>query len=103
MQPQDGLRVSQHHVAIGREVHAPVSYTHLDVYKRQEGDRLHGRQADRAEEELSLIHIYPAIMVPPLRWLASARSDRFTGRRFVATRWREDSPEEAAEASQALF
>jgi 3-oxoacyl-[acyl-carrier protein] reductase len=45
----------------------------------------------------------PAIMVPPLRWLASARSDRFTGRRFVATRWREDSPEEAAAASQALF
>jgi len=41
----------------------------------------------------------PAIMVPPLRWLASAKSDGVTGRRFVATRWREDSPEEAAEAS----
>jgi NAD(P)-dependent dehydrogenase (short-subunit alcohol dehydrogenase family) len=41
----------------------------------------------------------PAIMVPPLRWLASARSDGVTGRRFIATRWREDSPEAAAEDS----
>jgi NAD(P)-dependent dehydrogenase (short-subunit alcohol dehydrogenase family) len=40
----------------------------------------------------------PAIMVPPLQWLASAKSDGITGRRFVATRWREDSPEEAVEA-----
>jgi 3-oxoacyl-[acyl-carrier protein] reductase len=40
----------------------------------------------------------PAIMVPPLRWLASARSDGVTGRRFVATHWREDSPEAAADA-----
>ena len=40
----------------------------------------------------------PAIMVPPLRWLASARSDGVTGRRFIATRWRQDSPEAAAEA-----
>jgi hypothetical protein len=40
----------------------------------------------------------PAIMVPPLRWLASARSDGVTGQRFIAARWREDSPETAAEA-----
>jgi 3-oxoacyl-[acyl-carrier protein] reductase len=40
----------------------------------------------------------PAIMVPPLRWLASARSDGLTGRRFVATSWREDDPESAAAA-----
>ena len=40
----------------------------------------------------------PAIMVPPLRWLASARSEGVTGRRFIATQWREDSPETAAEA-----
>lgn len=40
----------------------------------------------------------PAIMVPPLCWLASVRSDGVTGRRFIAIRWREDSPEAAAEA-----
>ncbi len=40
----------------------------------------------------------PAIMVPPLRWLASARSDGVTGRRFIATRWRDENPEAAAEA-----
>jgi NAD(P)-dependent dehydrogenase (short-subunit alcohol dehydrogenase family) len=40
----------------------------------------------------------PAIMVPPLLWLASARSDGVTGRRFIATNWREDSSEAAAEA-----
>jgi NAD(P)-dependent dehydrogenase (short-subunit alcohol dehydrogenase family) len=38
----------------------------------------------------------PAIMVPPLLWLASARSDSVTGRRFVAANWREDNPEAAA-------
>ena len=41
----------------------------------------------------------PAIMVPPLLWLEGVRSDGVTGRRFVAMRWREDSPEEASEAS----
>jgi 3-oxoacyl-[acyl-carrier protein] reductase len=45
----------------------------------------------------------PGIMVPPLRWLASTGSDGITGRRFVATRWREDNPEEAAGASEAAF
>jgi NAD(P)-dependent dehydrogenase (short-subunit alcohol dehydrogenase family) len=40
----------------------------------------------------------PAIMVPPVRWLASARSDGVTGRRFIATQWREDCPEAAATA-----
>jgi len=32
----------------------------------------------------------PAIMVPPLLWLASPKSDGITGRRFVASEWRED-------------
>jgi NAD(P)-dependent dehydrogenase (short-subunit alcohol dehydrogenase family) len=42
----------------------------------------------------------PAIMGPPVVWLASERSDGVTGRRFVAARWRTDLPEaEAAEAS----
>jgi NAD(P)-dependent dehydrogenase (short-subunit alcohol dehydrogenase family) len=38
----------------------------------------------------------PAIMVPPLLWLASPRSDGVTGRRFIATEWRSDNPEAAA-------
>jgi len=40
----------------------------------------------------------PAIMVPPLLWLASPRSDGVTGRRFVATQWRDDDPQAAAAA-----
>lgn len=39
----------------------------------------------------------PAVMVPPLLWLASGASDGITGRRFVATRWRDDDPLAAAE------
>ena len=42
----------------------------------------------------------PAIMGPPMVWLASERSDGVTGRRFVAARWRSDLPEaKAAEAA----
>jgi NAD(P)-dependent dehydrogenase (short-subunit alcohol dehydrogenase family) len=39
----------------------------------------------------------PAVMVPPLLWLCSAEADGVTGRRFVATRWRDDNPLAAAE------
>jgi NAD(P)-dependent dehydrogenase (short-subunit alcohol dehydrogenase family) len=35
----------------------------------------------------------PAIMVPPLLWIASTQSDGITGRRFIATEWRADSPQ----------
>jgi len=38
----------------------------------------------------------PAIMVPPLLYLASTKSDGVTGRRFIAANWREDDPEAAA-------
>jgi 3-oxoacyl-[acyl-carrier protein] reductase len=38
----------------------------------------------------------PAVMVPPLLWLASRRSDGVSGRRFVASSWREDNAEAAA-------
>lgn len=42
----------------------------------------------------------PAIVVPPLLWLASEASDGVTGRRFDASRWRADLPEtEAAKAA----
>jgi 3-oxoacyl-[acyl-carrier protein] reductase len=33
----------------------------------------------------------PEIMVPPLLWLASRKSDGFTGRRLVAADWKEDA------------
>jgi NAD(P)-dependent dehydrogenase (short-subunit alcohol dehydrogenase family) len=39
-----------------------------------------------------------AIMVPPLLWLASTKSDGVTGRRFVAAEWREDQAGAAAAA-----
>jgi 3-oxoacyl-[acyl-carrier protein] reductase len=43
----------------------------------------------------------PDVMVPPLLWLASPRSDGVTGRRFVASLWRTDLDEvEAARAAQ---
>jgi 3-oxoacyl-[acyl-carrier protein] reductase len=38
----------------------------------------------------------PEIVVPPLLWLASARSDGVTGMRFNAARWRGDLPEDQA-------
>ena len=40
----------------------------------------------------------PAIMVPPLLWLASPQSDGVTGRRFVAANWRDADPAAAADA-----
>ena len=40
----------------------------------------------------------PEVMVPPLLWLASSRSNGVTGRRLIATSWRADSPEAASEA-----
>lgn len=45
----------------------------------------------------------PAIIVPPLLWLASRDADGVSGQRFVATRWREDLPprEAAAIATEA--
>jgi 3-oxoacyl-[acyl-carrier protein] reductase len=43
----------------------------------------------------------PAIVVPPLLWLASEASDGVTGRRLDASRWRRDLSE--AEAAKAAF
>ena len=40
----------------------------------------------------------PAIMVPPLLWLAGTKSDGVTGKRFVASEWRADQPHAAATA-----
>jgi NAD(P)-dependent dehydrogenase (short-subunit alcohol dehydrogenase family) len=41
----------------------------------------------------------PAIMVPPLLWLASERSAGVTGKRLVATRWREELGDAAPAAA----
>jgi 3-oxoacyl-[acyl-carrier protein] reductase len=35
----------------------------------------------------------PEIVVPPLLWMVSTKSDGVTGRRFVATKWRADHPQ----------
>jgi NAD(P)-dependent dehydrogenase (short-subunit alcohol dehydrogenase family) len=43
----------------------------------------------------------PAIMVPPLLWLASEQSADVTGRRFVATAWRADDPQASVAAAAA--
>jgi 3-oxoacyl-[acyl-carrier protein] reductase len=43
----------------------------------------------------------PAIVVPPLLWLASDASDGVTGRRLDASRWRADLSE--AEAARAAM
>jgi NAD(P)-dependent dehydrogenase (short-subunit alcohol dehydrogenase family) len=46
--------------------------------------------------ELRATLLDPAIVVPPLCWLASTKSDGVTGKRFVAKDWREDDPQAAA-------
>lgn len=38
----------------------------------------------------------PAIMVPPLLWLASTKSDGVTGKRFIAKDWRAGDPQAAS-------
>jgi len=63
------------------------------------GATLTGMIPDSVSPELKAKFIDPAIMAPPLVWLASERSDGVAGRRFVATRWRADLPE--AEAALA--
>jgi 3-oxoacyl-[acyl-carrier protein] reductase len=35
----------------------------------------------------------PEIVVPPLLWMVSTKSDGVTGRRFVATKWHADNPQ----------
>jgi len=52
----------------------------------------------RFPDDLRSTLLDPAIMVPPLLWLASTKSDGVTGRRFVAAEWREDQTGAAAAA-----
>lgn len=50
-------------------------------------------------EHLRSTLLDPAIMVPPLLYLAGTRSDGVTGRRFIAANWRDDDPQAAAAAA----
>ena len=64
------------------------------------GGTLTGMIPDGVAPEVKARFLDPAIMGPPIVWLASERSDGISGRRFVAARWRTDLPErEAAEAA----
>jgi NAD(P)-dependent dehydrogenase (short-subunit alcohol dehydrogenase family) len=64
------------------------------------GAALTGMIPDGVPPDVRASFLDPAIMGPPVVWLASERSDGVTGRRFVAARWRTDLPEaEAAEAA----
>jgi 3-oxoacyl-[acyl-carrier protein] reductase len=59
-----------------------------------------GMIPDSVPDEMRSAMLDPAIVVPPLLWLASRESDELTGRRLVATRWRTDrGGREAAEAA----
>ncbi len=65
------------------------------------GATLTGMVPDSYPAELRAKLLPPEVMVPPLLWLASERSDGVTGMRFDAARWRDDLPEsEAAEAAR---
>jgi NAD(P)-dependent dehydrogenase (short-subunit alcohol dehydrogenase family) len=57
------------------------------------GATLTGMIPESVSPELKANFLDPAIMAPPLVWLASERSDGVTGRRFIAARWRADLPE----------
>src|ERR1700676_4667650 len=64
------------------------------------GATLTGMIPDAVPNEVRSTLLDPAIIVPPLLWLASPDSDGTTGRRLIATRWRTDlSVREAAEAA----
>jgi NAD(P)-dependent dehydrogenase (short-subunit alcohol dehydrogenase family) len=64
------------------------------------GATLTGMIPDGVPEAVRSGLLDPAIVVPPLLWLASPESDDVTGRRLVATRWRAGcETHEAAEAA----
>ncbi len=65
------------------------------------GATLTGMIPDGVPDEVRSALLDPAIVLPPLLWLASSESDEVTGRRLVATRWRTDR--EAREAAEAAM
>src|SRR5271169_5157930 len=56
------------------------------------GGTLTGMIPNGLPDALRAALLDPAIMVPPLQWLASTKSDGVTGKRFVAANWRQDNP-----------
>jgi NAD(P)-dependent dehydrogenase (short-subunit alcohol dehydrogenase family) len=65
------------------------------------GATLTGMIPDGYPAELRARLLPPEVVVPPLLWLASERSDGVTGMRFVAAQWRADlSANEAAAAAR---
>jgi len=60
------------------------------------GATLTGMIPDSYPEAARKSLLDPAIIVPPLLYLASAASDGITGKRFDASRWRADLPAEQA-------
>jgi 3-oxoacyl-[acyl-carrier protein] reductase len=64
------------------------------------GASLTGMIPDEVPPALRQKLLMPEVMVPPLLWLVSPDSDGMTGRRLVATRWRNDlGGRDAAEAA----
>ncbi len=64
------------------------------------GATLTGMIPDDIPADIRSTLLDPAVVVPPLLWLASSESDGLTGRRLVATKWpRGGSGREAAEAA----
>jgi 3-oxoacyl-[acyl-carrier protein] reductase len=62
------------------------------------GATLTGMIPDDYPAELRAKLLPPEVMVPPLLWLVSERSDGVTGMRFNAAQWRADLPENEAVA-----
>jgi NAD(P)-dependent dehydrogenase (short-subunit alcohol dehydrogenase family) len=57
-----------------------------------------GMIPDQVSDEIRKALLDPAIMVPPLIWLASYASDGFTGERVIATKWDSALPPDQAAA-----
>jgi 3-oxoacyl-[acyl-carrier protein] reductase len=56
-----------------------------------------GMVPDGVPDHVRASLLEPDVIVKPLLWLASTTSDRITGKRVVATRWRDDDPNAAIE------
>jgi hypothetical protein len=52
---------------------------------------------DGVPEKVRATLLRPEVMVAPLLWLASTRSDGVTGKRVTANRWRDEAPDDANE------
>ena len=60
------------------------------------GATLTGMIPDGVPEQIRANLLDPALMVPPLLWLASPASDGITGRRLTATKWKQGEDHRAA-------